>query len=367
MAAVASSALLVAVTPRHSPVAIVLVGTSTAACGAIAVLERQRPRLGVRPIVAAIAIVFAVAVITPPRTSNDLWSYVMYGRTVSVHSASPYDHVPADFPSDPFTERVSRIWRASRLRVRTSIRWLRCDRDKPRGRLRTREPLVLSDHGNGGRGGRTCDCVATHAEPGRAGMARAAPGVWGDRRQRRAHRRAHRSRNPRHRALRVTRAGGDGRCRHRCRGTDEVDLTPRIGWDRPVGLAAAQRTSRRPRRDRRRSDARARVRAGTDFGVSRARYRRPYGDARLGLERSRRGIRRTRCRAAACASARAEFDPHRSVLRVARSRGSHRLGSRVARPRARVARSPRLVRRPLRTRWRRRTRIPGTRRGRFPR
>lgn len=111
MTAVASSALLVAVTPRHSPVSVILVGTSTAAGGAIAVLERRRPRLGLRPIVAAIAVVFAVAVITPPRTSNDLWSYTMYGRTVSVHSASPYDHAPADFPSDPFYQRVSRIWR----------------------------------------------------------------------------------------------------------------------------------------------------------------------------------------------------------------------------------------------------------------
>ena len=111
VAAVASSALLVAVAPRHSPASIILVGTSTAACGAIAVLERRRPRLGLRPIVAAIVLVFAVAVIAPPRTSNDLWSYSMYGRTVSVHSANPYDHVPADFPNDPFFHRVSKIWR----------------------------------------------------------------------------------------------------------------------------------------------------------------------------------------------------------------------------------------------------------------
>jgi len=108
--AVASSSLLVAVAPRHSPAAIVLVGVSTAACGALAVLERRRPALGVPRVVAAIALVFAVAVIAPPRTSNDLWSYTMYGRTVTVHSASPYDHVPADYPSDPFSRRVSTIW-----------------------------------------------------------------------------------------------------------------------------------------------------------------------------------------------------------------------------------------------------------------
>ena len=109
--AVASSTLLVALAPRHSPSAVVLVGTSTLACGAISVLERRRPRLGAAPMVAAIALVFAVAVITPPRTSNDLWSYTMYGRTVTVHSASPYNHPPSDFPSDPFLPHVSRIWR----------------------------------------------------------------------------------------------------------------------------------------------------------------------------------------------------------------------------------------------------------------
>ena len=58
----------------------------------------------------AIVLVFTVSVIAPPRTSNDLWSYTMYGRTVTAHSESPYDQVPADFPSDPFSQRVSKIW-----------------------------------------------------------------------------------------------------------------------------------------------------------------------------------------------------------------------------------------------------------------
>ena len=66
--------------------------------------------VGVRPVVVAIAIVFVVAVAMPPRSSNDLWSYTMYGRTVAIHDANPYQRVPADFASDPFLERVSPIW-----------------------------------------------------------------------------------------------------------------------------------------------------------------------------------------------------------------------------------------------------------------
>ena len=52
-----------------------------------------------------------MAVVTPSRSSNDLWSYTMYGRTVTVHHANPYRRVPADYPSDPFLTRVSPRWR----------------------------------------------------------------------------------------------------------------------------------------------------------------------------------------------------------------------------------------------------------------
>ena len=111
MTAVASSLALVVIGPRHSPLSVVLVAVSTGACGFVAVFERRSPCLGIRPIAAAITLVFTVAVVVPPRSSNDLWSYTMYGRAVSVHSESPYERVPADFPSDPFLSRVSPVWR----------------------------------------------------------------------------------------------------------------------------------------------------------------------------------------------------------------------------------------------------------------
>jgi hypothetical protein len=95
---------------RHSPITVGFVALSTAGCATLAVLERRAPRLGPRPVVAAIALVFLVAVAEPPHTSNDLWSYTMYGRMVSQYGDSPYDKVPVDFRSDPFFARVSPLW-----------------------------------------------------------------------------------------------------------------------------------------------------------------------------------------------------------------------------------------------------------------
>jgi hypothetical protein len=106
-----STVLLIVRAPRHSPFAVALVIIGTAAAGAVGVLERKSPRLGVRTIVCAIALLFLVAIAHVPSTSNDLWSYSMYGRIVEVHDANPYVSVPSQFPTDPFLHRVSRIWR----------------------------------------------------------------------------------------------------------------------------------------------------------------------------------------------------------------------------------------------------------------
>ena len=62
----------------------------------------------------AIAGVFAIAIAVPPRASHDLWSYVMYGRIVTVHHASPYLHPPSDYPLDPFVARIGRGWRGAK-------------------------------------------------------------------------------------------------------------------------------------------------------------------------------------------------------------------------------------------------------------
>jgi hypothetical protein len=72
--------------------------------------EARRPTLTLRAVVVAVAVVIGVAVTTVPRQSGDLWSYAMYGRIVAVHHASPYRHVPDEYPSDPMLRLVSPAW-----------------------------------------------------------------------------------------------------------------------------------------------------------------------------------------------------------------------------------------------------------------
>jgi Glycosyltransferase family 87 len=72
--------------------------------------EARRPTLTLRAVVVAVAVVIGVAVTTVPRQSGDLWSYAMYGRIVAVHHASPYRHVPDEYPSDPMLRFVSPAW-----------------------------------------------------------------------------------------------------------------------------------------------------------------------------------------------------------------------------------------------------------------
>ena len=67
-----------------------------------------------RTTAAAIALTLVVALLVPPRDSNDLWSYVMYGRTVAFHHASPYVHAPSAYPHDPFVRLVASGWRGTK-------------------------------------------------------------------------------------------------------------------------------------------------------------------------------------------------------------------------------------------------------------
>jgi hypothetical protein len=95
---------------HHAELEVALITVAGAACAALTVLERRAPELPVRVIAVAIGIVITAAVIMPSRASKDLWSYAMYGRMVAVHHVSPYDHVPAEFPADPFSTLVSARW-----------------------------------------------------------------------------------------------------------------------------------------------------------------------------------------------------------------------------------------------------------------
>lgn len=111
-AAASASAALIVWTPSLSPVGgVLLVGVGTTACLLLLREERRGRGPSLESVLLAVTFVAVVAVVVPPRGSNDLWSYVMYGRTVVTHHTSPYTHVPADFPADPFLSRVSQGWR----------------------------------------------------------------------------------------------------------------------------------------------------------------------------------------------------------------------------------------------------------------
>jgi alpha-1,6-mannosyltransferase len=96
--------------PRHAVASVLLVLTTGVLVATLVVLEHRRRGLGLAAVALAIAVTTVAAVWTPPRTSNDLWSYDMYGRMVTVYGTSPYDHVPAQFRADPFVHRVSPRW-----------------------------------------------------------------------------------------------------------------------------------------------------------------------------------------------------------------------------------------------------------------
>src|SRR5438034_5443673 len=79
--------------PRHSVTSAVIVILAALLVGALVVCEHRDPRIGVAPVAAAIALVITASAVNPPRTSNDVWSYALYGRIVTVHDASPYERV----------------------------------------------------------------------------------------------------------------------------------------------------------------------------------------------------------------------------------------------------------------------------------
>ena len=89
------------------PVRLVLVAIACLGCASLA--RRSDLTLGV--VVAAVATVLVVAVAANPTGSADIWSYVMYGRMLGLHGASPYLHTPSQFPTDPFLHLVD--WRRS--------------------------------------------------------------------------------------------------------------------------------------------------------------------------------------------------------------------------------------------------------------
>jgi hypothetical protein len=82
------------------------------ACGAYLMLitDRRPSGLSIRAVSIAVAGQTFVALARPPVATQDLWYYAIYGRMVAAYHASPYTHVPADFPHNPFLADVGRAW-----------------------------------------------------------------------------------------------------------------------------------------------------------------------------------------------------------------------------------------------------------------
>jgi len=89
------------------PVRLLLVATASLGCASVA----RRSDLALGVVVAPIAAVLVVAVVARPTGSHDIWSYVIYGRMLGLHGASPYLHTPNQFHTDPFLHLVD--WRRS--------------------------------------------------------------------------------------------------------------------------------------------------------------------------------------------------------------------------------------------------------------
>ena len=83
-----ATSLAVLLTPPPVLLSVVWVLAAGATCGLLVVLEQRRRHLGIRASALAVGFVIAMAVATPSCSSNDLWSYTMYGRTVTVHHAN---------------------------------------------------------------------------------------------------------------------------------------------------------------------------------------------------------------------------------------------------------------------------------------
>ena len=106
------SVLLILLDPQSGPVVVTLaIALSMGGLLALRELEHRGRPVGMRSVWLVGMAVIAAAVVVEPRNSGDLWSYVMYGRILAAHHASPWATAPAAFGHDPFLHLVSRGWR----------------------------------------------------------------------------------------------------------------------------------------------------------------------------------------------------------------------------------------------------------------
>jgi len=89
---------------------IVLVAGTFAAYGTL-VWSLAHRQISARALICACVGLMIVAIAVPVRSSKDVYAYIMYGRIVAQHHASPYTHVPSEYPNDPALQRVQDSFR----------------------------------------------------------------------------------------------------------------------------------------------------------------------------------------------------------------------------------------------------------------
>ena len=96
--------------------ATLLVGASCAAAGAVWIARRVAPeRRERRWLWLALCVAAALGLtltLLPALPSDDIFSYILYGRISALHHANPLIATPADFPRDPFLSLV--YWQNTR-------------------------------------------------------------------------------------------------------------------------------------------------------------------------------------------------------------------------------------------------------------
>src|SRR6185312_15579998 len=95
--------------------ATLLVGASCAAAGAVWVARRVETRHDRRSLWLALGVAAALGLtltLLPALPSDDIFSYILYGRISALHHANPLITTPASIPHDPFLTLV--YWQNTR-------------------------------------------------------------------------------------------------------------------------------------------------------------------------------------------------------------------------------------------------------------
>lgn len=108
---VAATSVIVLAEPSLGPYAVL--GVLMAAFGALALLlaiGSLRRWLGIGAVLAVSGGLLLGSALAPAHSSDDVYAYGMYGRTIVEHHENPYVHPPSDFPHDPLFEHVNPYW-----------------------------------------------------------------------------------------------------------------------------------------------------------------------------------------------------------------------------------------------------------------